>query len=319
MDFLGHRISADGISPLPAKVKAIQEFPLPTSLRKLREFLGLINFYHRFVPHCAKILTLLTDLLSPKCNINDPFLLTGDTESAFINIKAALAKATILVHPSQIAPYCLVVDASNVAVGGVLQQCIKSVWKPIAFFSKRLQPAEQKYSTFGHELLAVYLAILHFRHNLEGRHFTVFTEHKPLTHALSVSPDRYSPRETRHLDYISQFTSDIRHFPGTENIVADTLSRVEINALNVSSTLDFAVLAKAQQGDPELPRLQSSSLQLKEFLLPFSAGTILCDTNTTQPRPYVPLPYRRLIFETLHCFAHPGISATRHLVSLRYV
>ena len=186
-------------------------------------------------------------------------------------------------------------------------------------FSKRLQPAERKYSTFGRELLAVYLAKLHFRHNWEGRHFTVFTDHKPLTHALSVSPDRYSPRETRHLDYISQFTADIRHFPGTENIVADTLSRVEINALNVSSTLDFAVLAKAQQGDPELPRLQSSSLQLKEFPLPFSAGTILCDTTTTQPRPYVPLPYRRLIFETLHCFAHPGISATRHLVSQRYV
>ena len=156
------------------------------------------------------------------------------------------------------------VDASNVAVGGVLQQCINSVLKPIAFFSKRLQPAERKYSTFGRELLAVYLAIRHFRHNLEGRHFTVFTDHKPLplTHALSVSPDRYSPRETRHLDYISQFTSDIRHFPGTENIVSDTLSRVEINALNVSSTLDFAVLAKAQQEDPELPRLRSSSLQL---------------------------------------------------------
>ncbi|XP_065052942.1 uncharacterized protein LOC135682132 [Rhopilema esculentum] len=204
LDFLGHRISADGISPLPAKVKAIQEFPIPTSLRKLREFLGLINFYRRFVPHCATILPPLTDLLSPKCNIDDHFPLTGDTESAFINIKAALAKATLLVHPSRIAPYCLMVDASNVAVGGVLQQY-------------------------------------------------------------------------------------------------------------------FAVLAKAQQDDPELPRLRSSSLQLKEFPLPFSAGTIPCDTTTTQPRPYVPLPYRRLIFETLHCFAHPGISATRHLVSQRYV
>ena len=177
------------------------------------------------------------------------------------------------------------VDASKVAVGGVLNQCIDGIWQPISFFSKRLQPAERKYSTFGRELLAVYLAIHNFRHNLEDRHFTVFTDHKPLTHALSASPDRYSPRKTRHLDYISQFTSDIRHLLGTENIVADTLSRIDINALHSSTSVDFALIAKAQQEDLELPKLQSSSLQLKEFPLPFSSGTILCDTTTSHPRP----------------------------------
>ena len=189
LNFLGHQISAAGISPLPEKVQANQDFPTATSLRKLRECLGLINFYRRFIPHCATLLQPLTDLLSPKCNIDNQFPLTGDTETAFLNNKAALAKATFLVHPSPNAPYCLMVDASKVAVGGVLHQCIDGIWQPISFFSKRLKPAERKYSTFGRELLAVYLAIHHFRHNLEGRHFTVKTDHKPLTHALSASPD----------------------------------------------------------------------------------------------------------------------------------
>ena len=75
------------------------------------------------------------------------------------------------------------------AVGGVLNQRIDEVWKPISIFPKRLQPAERKYSTFGRESLAVYLAVRHFHHHLEGRHFTIFTDHKPLTRALSATPD----------------------------------------------------------------------------------------------------------------------------------
>ena len=128
--------------------------------------------------------------------------------SAFTAIKQSLANATLLAHPSTDAPYCLAV----VAVGAVREQNINGMWQPIAFFSKRLQPAETKYSTFSRELLAVYLAIKHFRYCLEGQQFHVLTDHKPITHALLSSSDRYSPREIRHLDFISHFTSDIRHF-----------------------------------------------------------------------------------------------------------
>ena len=92
--------------------------PTPTSLRKLREFLGLINFYRRFIPHSATLLQPRTNLLSPKFNINNLFPLTGDTESAFLKIKAALVK--LLVHPSPSALYCIMVDASKVAVSGGL-------------------------------------------------------------------------------------------------------------------------------------------------------------------------------------------------------
>ena len=317
LEFLGHHISADGISPLPEKVQAILDFAAPTSIKKLREFLGLVNFYRRFLPHCAHALQPLTDLLSPKTT-KDPLTLNDQCLSAFTAIKQSLANATILAHPSTDAPYCLAVDASNVAVGAVLQQNINGMWQPIAFFSKRLQPAETKYSTFSRELLAVYLAIKHFCYCLEGQKFHVLTDHKPLAHALLSSSDRYSPREIRHLDFISQFTSDIRHIQGSKNVVADALSRTDIHALAHTPHLDFSLLSQAQQEDPELLCLQSS-LILKEFPIPDSAGTLLCDTSTGTPRPYVPSTYRRLIFDHFHSIAHPGIRATQRLVTQRYV
>ena len=150
--------------------------------------------------------------------------------SAFNSIKAALATATML-HSAPEALYCLMVDAYNVAVGSVLQQKCHGLWHPIFVFSKRLEPSEVKYSTFGRELHAIYLSICHVHRYLAGRTFYVETDHKPLTHALSSSPNHYSLRETRHLDFVSHFTTDIRHIHSKQNPVADALSRDNIHAL----------------------------------------------------------------------------------------
>ena len=101
------------------------------------------------------------------------------------------------------------------------------------------------------ELLAVYLALKHFKHFIEGRTFHVSTDHKPLTYALSARADRHSPRQARQLDFIAQFTTDIRHVRGTDNAVADALSRIEANALLSSSppVVDFITMATAQRTD----------------------------------------------------------------------
>eukprot|EP00795_Rhopilema_esculentum_P017889 gene17889-biopygen2080 len=319
IDFLGHHVSPQGISPLSTRVKAIKDFPPPTSLKKLHEFLGLINFYRRFVPGCAELIQPLTDLLSAKFT-KEPFQLTVDSLSAFSEIKTALSRATLLVHPSPVAPCSVVADASNVAVGAVLQQFLNGAWQPISFFSKRLQPAETKYRTFGRELLSVYLAIKHFRYFLEGRAFHVMTDHKPLLHALSSSSDRYSPREICHLDFISQFTSDIRYVKGHQNVVADALPRIELNSLLNIPSLDFVTLSVAQQQDSDFQRVQSNtSLNMKEFPLPADSGTIICDISTGTPRPYVPVCYRRLVFNHLHSLAHPGIRATQRLIRQHYI
>ena len=228
VQFLGHLVDKNGIHPLPGKVQAITDFPQPTSRRQLRTFLGLINFYHRFIPRCAKILGPLNTLLASPTEC-----LTWDNASlhAFTTIKEALATATLLVHPKPNALTGVMTDASNTAVGAVLQQYINGQWQPISFFSKKLKPAETRYSTFDRELLAIYLSLKHFRYFLKGRTFHVDTDHKPLTFAFNCQPDRYSPRQSRHLNYISQFTTDLRHVRGIDNSVADALSRIEANAI----------------------------------------------------------------------------------------
>ena len=322
LDFLGHRVDAQGISPLDEKVRDIRNFPQPTSQRKLREFLGLINFYHRFIPNCAAVLVPLNSMLSPPKKGRQELVWDGKSTAAFVASKAAfvaskeaLATATLLVHPKPHAPTCIMADASDCAVGAVLQQRIGDGWHPIAYFSRKLRPPETRYSTFDRELLAVYLAIKHFLHFVEGREFYVLTDHKPLTFALSTNSDKYTPRQVRHLDYISQFTGDIRHVKGMDNTVADALSRSSVNQLHATQApaLDMELMAKAQTEDPELRTLQSSTSSSLQFItVPqlTSPSILVCDNTTGTPRPFVPAAFRRIVFDSLHSLAHPGVRAT---------
>ena len=205
-------------------------------------------------------------------------------------------------------------------MGGVLQQHINHTWQPVCFFSKRLLPAATKYSTFSCELPSIYLSIRHFRQFLEGREFYVLTDHKTLTHALPSSSSRYSPQETRHLDFISQFTSDIRHVQGKDNPVADALSGMDINALTAPTPpLDYTLIAQAQQNDPDLSQLRSISFHLQALPLPFSTSTILYDMTTSSPCPYVPAPFSHLVFDLFHNPLHPGICITQRLITECFV
>ncbi|BHF80355.1 hypothetical protein SprV_0702348100 [Sparganum proliferum] len=317
LDFLGHHVDQHGITPLLEKVQSILSFPVPKTLTQLRRFIGLLNYYRRFIPHCAATLAPLTDLLKSKAK---PIELPPAAHSAFEAAKKALADATLLHHLSSDphAQLILTTDASNSAVGAVLHQQVNHQLQPLAFFSQKLQPAQTRYSTFSRELLAIYLAIRHFRHLLEGRDFSVHTDHKPLTYALKAKPDRYSPREVRHLDYISQFTADIRYVRGSDNVVADALSRPDINTF--TSDFDLAKLADLQTADESIADLRTSTtLQLRDAPLPASPGTILCDWSTGTPRPVVPLCYRKTVFEHFHSLSHPGIRASRKLIAARFI
>ena len=315
VSFLGHVLSATGIEPLPDKVKAIIDYPEPTSFKQLRSFSGLVNFYRRFIPHCAALMQPLTDLLRGN---SKKFVFPEDARQAFSSLKQAISNIAEVVHHEPSAPLALTTDASNTAVGAVLQQNIRGTWYPLAFFSKRLLPAESRYSTFGRELLALYLSIRHFRHMLEGRSFTVYTDHKPLIYALRATSDRYSPRESRHLDFITQFTNDIRHVSGIKNTVADALSRVY--NLTSCTNINLSAIATAQLSDPDLePLRNASSLQLQQLPLPDGAGYIWCDVSLDQPRPLVPLTFQRTVFNALHNLSHPGIRASVRLVTSRFV
>nr|VZI02162.1 unnamed protein product [Spirometra erinaceieuropaei] len=261
------------------------------------------------------------ELLSPLLTHSKKTLvMTEEAVRSFNDVKAALADATLLAHPRSDAQLTLMTDASSTAVGASLQQTVRGVLQPLAFFSKKLSPAETRYSVFGRELLAVYLSIRHFRHFLEGREIVVLTDHKPLVFALRASPDRYSPRDIRHLDFISKFSCDIQHVHGKENVVADALSRIEMASITTDA-IDFTLMAEAQRSDGELPqyRHENSSLRLQDVPLATGTGAITGDLSTGNERPFVPASIRRHVLNDLHNLSHPGVRATVKLLTDRFV
>jgi hypothetical protein len=119
-------------------------------------------------------------------------------------------------------------------MGTVLPQWVDNVWQPLAFFSKKLNSAQQKYSAYDRELLAVCETVKHFRHMLEACHFIIFTDRKPITYAFRQKRDKCSPRQFSYLDFIVQFPTDIRHGSGQDNVVADALSRRSRHSATIS-------------------------------------------------------------------------------------
>ena len=170
-------VSSKGIRPLEEKVQAVGDFSTTSTQRQLREFLSMVNFYHCFIPNCAQIVQLLNSLLtSSRKDLN----WSTQAIEAFTSIKKALADATLLAHPHTEALLSIMTDASNIASGAVLQQLVNNSWQPISYFSRKFSPAETRYSTFDRELLAVYLAVKHFKHFVEGHKFFILIDHKPL-------------------------------------------------------------------------------------------------------------------------------------------
>ena len=152
--------------------------------------MGMNNYYHWFMPKIAQKLIPLHKAVGDKSKKSKSIDWNEDCDKAFMDAKAALSKATLLSHPGRDAETTLTVDASDIAMGGVLEQKVNGKFRPISFFSRKLSPAEKKYSAFDRELLGIVRAIEHFRHFVEGRPFTIYTDHKPLTTVLSSQTER---------------------------------------------------------------------------------------------------------------------------------
>jgi cleavage and polyadenylation specificity factor subunit 1 len=159
--------------------------------------------------------------------------------------------------------------------------------------------------------------VKHFRHMLEARHFTIFTDHKPLTFAFQQKRDTCSPRQFRHLDFIAQFTTDIRHISGQDKVVAEALSRVE----SVTASPSFDDIATAQDTDDDLRTLLTSdtALKLEKLKVPDTTRYLYCDISIGKPRPYVPTALRPRVFRSIHDLFHPGIKSSAQLVTQRFL
>jgi cleavage and polyadenylation specificity factor subunit 1 len=243
--FLGYKISGECSRPLEERAVYLLACPPPKTVRELRRFLGMLNFYRRFLPHAATTQAPLHDVLAgPRVKGSHPITWTMELKTAFDECKVSLSRAAMLAHPDSTATLALVTKASTTAMGAVLQRVLNA-WQPLAFFSRKLSPAQQKYSAYDRELQAICV-----RETLPP-HFIIFTDHKPLVYAFNQKRDKCSPRQFNHLDYISQFTTDIRHISGKDNIVADAISRVE----TITTPVTPDVLAASQEKDEELRTL----------------------------------------------------------------
>lgn len=319
LEFLGYHIDKDGIRPLQEKVDVIANYPKPQTIQELRRFLGIVNFYRSNLPHAAEYqLELNKYLHGAKKNDKRPVPWTEKGNEAFEKCKESIRSAVTLFHPSMTSPLTLVTDCSNTCAGSVLQQKVDGKWQPLGFFSKALSPTQRNYSTYDRELLAIYMSIKHFRHMVEGRDLTILTDHKPLTFALTkASTNNDTPRRLRHLDFISQFCSEIKHIPGEQNAVADALSRIE--EISFPSCINYEELAVDQQLNKELPELlKNDKLLFKKCPIPNSDKQIVCETSTGKFRPYLPLQYRYLAFNAVHGLSHPGVRSTRKMMSDRF-
>lgn len=319
IDFLGHRVNEHGLTPLPDKVQAIASYKRPAIAKDLRRFIATINFYRRFLPHAVESQATLQQIIKGnKKNDKTALEWTDDSIDAFEKCKLELANAVLLFHPAPNAPLILHVDASDNAVGAALHQLINEEMQPLGFYSKRMTDTQKRYSTYDRELLSAYQSIKHFRHMLEGRNFVLLTDHKPLTFAFQQKQDKASPRQTRHLDLIGQFTTDIRHVSGKDNITADFLSRIEADT--ITANIDYERIAELQKNDKELLDAQTnSSLIIKQVALHDTNVTVFCDISTDRIRPFIPTGCRQNVFAKMHNLSHPGVNASTKLISERFV
>lgn len=317
--FLGHSITKDGIAPTKEKVEAILDFKKPTVAFELRRFMNMMNFYRRMLPKAAYVQGKLQKLIKGnKKKDNTVLIWDNEAEEAFERCKHDLANATLLAHPSPNAHLVLHVDASNFCVGSAIHEWENGKLKPLGFFSKRMAESQKKQSTYNRELLAMYQSVKHFRYLIDGRNCTIFTDHKPLTFAYQQNPEKTAPVQMNQLNYISQFTTDIQHIAGKDNVVADLLSRIE--SIFSGDQIDFEQLAENQKTDTELREIiKSSNLQMKLMEIPNSKSAIWCDISTNNIRPYISGDLHKQVFNSIHNLSHPGKQATVKLIAERFV
>ena len=215
--YLGHIVGSDGIRMDPKKVDAIRNWPVPKDMTELRSFVGLANYFRRFIAHFSSLAAPLTSMFSLS---RLPEVWPSQAIQAFENLKKSLSTDVLLHYPDFDRPFEVVSDASLNGTGAVLMQDSR----PVAFTSKKLSPAERNYSTGEQELLGVVNALREWRcYLLSTRAFTLVTDHHPLTYLKTQA--NLSRRQARWVEFLEQFNFDWLYRPGRLNVVADALSR----------------------------------------------------------------------------------------------
>lgn len=342
--FYGLRISPAGITPTHPHIQAITSIPAPTSSAQVASFLGSVNFLQRFLPHYSSVSAPLRELLKKDAE----FIWSPACQQAFLRLRDALCSAPILRHFDPRGDTYLTVDASTTGLGCVLtQKTADGSEHPVAFASRSLTPAEQRYSAGERECLAAVFGCERFHYYLYGHPFTLRTDHKPLTSLLHGNANGHRPlRIHRWTERLRCYAYNTEHIPGKHNQFADLLSRWgcqpnpsvdtpiapdNIDNHHVLAISDFSLispqmLADATRDDPDLQRVrdyviagwpqtlppQDTDLlpffQVKDDLSTWHNGECLCRGQ----RSVIPTSLRPSVLDMLHR-GHPGISRSKSI------
>ena len=241
VEYLGHKIDADGLHTTTKKVKAVQQAPRPVNPQQLRSFLGLLQYYGKFIPNLSTLLSPLNALLLK----NQAWNWTNECERAFKEAKMALSSASILVHYNPKLPLRLAADASAYGVGAVISHIYPSgEERPIAYASRTLTASEKNYSQLEKEALSLIFGVKKFHQYLYGRRFTLYTDHKPLTTILGPKrgvPPIAAARLQRWALFLSAYNYSIEFKSTTAHANADCLSRLPLPTSSKSSSASQTV------------------------------------------------------------------------------
>ena len=342
VEYLGHLIDADGLHTTDSKLKAINEAPSPTNTQELRAFLGLLNYYGRFIPNRATLSQPLNTLL---CK-DHHWRWTERCERAFQQLKKTLVSSSFLTHYNPNLPLKLAGDASAYGVGAVISHTMDDgTEQPIAFGSRTLSKSEQNYSQIEKEALSLIYGVRKFHSYLLGRKFTLVTDHKPLTYILGPKrgiPPLAAARLQRWALILAAYNYNIEYRPTGAHANADSLSKLPLKSersrvtldepavFNVSQLESLPVTAKQLQAatrtDPTLSKVlrcmregwpKQSSKELHPYWsrrleLTVEGGCILWGI-----RAIVPQKLRERLLKELHR-DHPGISRMK-MVARSYI
>jgi hypothetical protein len=229
VEFLGMIVSREGIKMDDPKVKAIREWPIPKTVRGVRSFLGLANFYRKFIEGYAQVARPLNDLTKK----NTPFTWKEAQQTAFDTLKNRFTTASILAYPDNDRVFCLETDASNFATGAVLSIEQDGKWHPVAFSSHSMSPKERNYPVADKEMLSVIRSLEQWCHYLEGTHreFEIWNDHANLQWFMKHQD--LNCRQARWAQYLSRFNFKWLHKAGATMGKADALSRREDHSIGI--------------------------------------------------------------------------------------
>jgi len=235
VEFVGYIIGYGTIQTNPGKVAAITDYPVPKTVRQVRRFLGMTGWYRRFIRNFASLTAPISDLLKK----NKTFKWTEEANEAFKTLKTKLTTAPVLTTPDFSKPFCIQCDASSVGIGGVLTQANEvGEEMPIAFVSQKLSTTQQKYNVTEKECLAAIKCLEKFRPYVEGHEFKIITDHASLKWLMSQK--NLSTRLAHWSLKIQGYNFTFEHRKGTDNVVPDALSRVDmVDSITISFEIDL--------------------------------------------------------------------------------